>query len=82
MLLHIQIRLGFFARASTNNLTPTTEMYSSQYIHTYSKLNLSPSISSGGSIDWGIGKFLMKHGNYQAIVLTNFLKKITLLNFY
>ncbi len=43
------------ARASTNNLTPTTEMYSSQYIHTYSKLNLSPSISSGGSIDWGIG---------------------------
>ena len=43
------------ARASTNNLTPTTEMYSSQYIHTYSKLNLSPRISSGGSIDWGIG---------------------------
>lgn len=43
------------ARASTNNLTPTTEMYSSQYIHRYSKLNLSPSISSGGSIDWGIG---------------------------
>ena len=44
------------ARASTNNLNyQTTEMYSSQYIHTYSKLNLSPSISSGGSIDWGIG---------------------------
>lgn len=47
--------ISIAARASTNNLTPTTEMYSSQYIHTYSKLNLSPSISSGGSIDWGIG---------------------------
>lgn len=47
------VRIG--ARGQTNNLTPNPDMYHSQYVHTFSKIKLSPTFTPSG-IDWGYGE--------------------------
>lgn len=47
------VRVG--ARAKTSNLTPATNKYVSHYVHTYSNITISPTISITGEVSFAIG---------------------------
>lgn len=46
------VRIG--ARAVTSDLTPAAETFIGQYVHTFKKVNINPTVSLGEGFKWGV----------------------------
>lgn len=46
------VRIG--ARAVTSDLTPAAETFIGQYVHTFKKVSISPTVSIGKGFEWGV----------------------------